>query len=752
MAVEHELSITALPQDALRLSAWQRLRQAVALPRVRRERLIELHVGRVVVLALTLQLAFVGALVAALWLGHRAAAQASASAAVAFVDGRLEEIEASLRRIQSSLPEVTAETWVCSPGLTDELLRASLDSLLVQRFLLISDDGLRGCGPQGAGALGDLPPIKGSALALVSMRSIATEMVLARRLPDGRLLTAKLDPRALALPAGGRWYASGDRGERITLQSSDQRALRLWGAAGPLAASAPVLALHEPSQRYNFSVSVELDRQVFVSRVLGFWPAALLGAALTTLLICWWVWRRAISRSRLVVRIERALHKRQFEPFVQPIVDMATGRCVGGEVLMRWAHPERGILAPGEFIDEAERTGLIVGMSSLVMGRAAHRLAPLAQAHPELYFSFNVTAGQLRRPSFAAELADIFNADTLPRAQVLLELTEREALDPQTQLTVRALHAAGWRIAIDDFGTGQSSLAALEQMPIDRLKIDRAFVSAVGEQTVRRPVLDAIISLASDLGIKLVAEGVETQAQWDYLAQRQVASVQGYLVAKPMALDAFGRWFEGRLAPQQSPTNVSNPGPAGRVAQGAAAVLQDERLAGIWRAMHSTGGVDIRDRLFHLRQYPQCFVGREAVDWLVHHTGVSRGEAIRLGRRLVALGCIKHVLNEHDFQDGEYFYSVVSDPEQGAPQPAAADLREALQGPNGPVQTDHRRGLIRHRRCLRGADLLDWLCARYAVSRSTALQWGAQLMKQGRLRHVFDDRPLSDGQALFRLT
>jgi EAL domain-containing protein (putative c-di-GMP-specific phosphodiesterase class I) len=447
----------------------------------------------------------------------------------------------------------------------------------------------------------------------------------------------------------------------------------------------PSLRADVRSGRHDYAVSTELDRQAFRTRLIGHWPLPAGAAALTTLWICALVWSRAMARSRLVRRIERALRKRQFEPFVQPIVDIANGRCVGGEVLMRWAHPERGILPPSEFIDEAERTGLIVAMSALVMERAAHRLAPLAQARPDLYFSFNVTAGQLRRPSFAAELADIFNAETLPRAQVLLELTEREALDPLTQRTVRALHAAGWRIAIDDFGTGQSSLAALEQMPIDRLKIDRAFVSAVGEQAARRPVLDAIIGLARDLGVRLVAEGVETQVQWDYLAQRQVDSAQGYLVARPMALDAFGRWFEGRLAPFGSPPDgSSNDRPAGNVAQGPAALLHDERLTGIWQAMLAAGGVDIRDRLFHLRPYRQCFIGREAVDWLVRHAHVSRAEAVRMGRRLVALGCLKHVLDEHDFRDGEYFYAAVSDTTHDTPQPVATNLRAALHGLNGP--------------------------------------------------------------------
>ena len=746
---------TLIQTDSLaeqRLSVWQRLRRMRVFPPAQRERLVELHRGRVVALAVALQMVALALLAAGVWVGKRTAAEASAHAAVAFVDERLDDLEATLEQVRRRLPEASGEHAACTEALTQELLRASLDSLLVQRLWLVAADGVQACGPQGAGSIGELPPVTGTRPALVSLRSIATELVLVQRLPDGRLLAAKLDPRALALPADGPWDTTGDRGESISLHSSDKRTLRLWDAPGEQGAPMPSLRVHVVSERHDHAVSVQLGGRVFMSRLLGYAPLAAGAAALITLLVCGWVWQQALARSRLSRRIERALRKRQFEPFVQPIVDMATGRCVGGEVLMRWAHPERGILAPGEFIDEAERTGLIVGMSTLVMQRAAHRLAPLAQAHPELYFSFNITAGQLRRPQFAAELADIFNADTLPRPQVLLELTEREALDPLTQRTVRALHAAGWRIAIDDFGTGQSSLAALERMPIDRLKIDRAFVSAVGEQTARRPVLDAIIGLARDLGVRLVAEGVETQVQWDYLAQRRVASAQGYLVSRPLALDAFGRWFEAQLAPFNAPAGPLNRTPGTGKVQGPEALLHDERLLGIWRAMVSAGGVDIRDRLFHLRLYRRCFVGREAVDWLVRHAQVSRAEALRLGRRLVALGCLQHVLDEHDFEDGEFFYAVTSGPANETLEPVAADLREALHGPHGPLQADHSRGLLQHRRCLRGSDLVGWLSARYEVPHATALRWGAQLMKQGRLRHVFDDRPVSDSRDLFRLT
>lgn len=201
MDTAYESLILPDPLVEQRMSVWQRLRRALTLPGAGRERLIELQRGRVVAMAVALQVVALGVLAAVLWLGQRTAAEVSAVAAVAFVDGRLDELDATLRQVQGRLPRATSERWACTEGLTQELLRTSLDSMLAQRIWLVAADGVQACGPQGAGSLGELPPIAGPALALVSLRSIAIELVLARRLSDGRLLAAKLDPRAMALPA-----------------------------------------------------------------------------------------------------------------------------------------------------------------------------------------------------------------------------------------------------------------------------------------------------------------------------------------------------------------------------------------------------------------------------------------------------------------------------------------------------------------------------------------------------------------------
>lgn len=442
---------------------------------------------------------------------------------------------------------------------------------------------------------------------------------------------------------------------------------------------------------------------------------------------------------------------------------------------MRWQHPHRGVVTPGEFIEEAERSGLINEMSDLVMGLAAYRLGDLARRHPQLYFSVNVTPGQLARGDFAQRLAEVFSADSLPAVNVLIELTERDIVDARASHALGGLSDAGWRIALDDFGTGQSSLALLERLRIDRIKIDQSFVRTIDGQTVRRPVLDTIIGLAAQLDVPLIAEGVETRAQWDYLNQRGVSCAQGYLVARPMPIDAFVRWLDNQHAESRPAAMASSAG-SSNLEDG----VTDQQAAELCRAMREpaptggsahdaagqvapgraslTGGVDVRDRRWRLRPYPQCFVGREAVDWIVQREGVSRAKAVRIGRRLVALGLMAHVAAEHDFEDAELFY--VFSHATGAQVQQQNDLqREVAQSLRALARGDavsglhlgtHVRGVAVHRECFTGTALAHWLGERWGLTTEQANVTGAQLMRQGVLRHVFDDRPFAVGRDLYR--
>lgn len=683
------------------------------------------------------------------WLTQSRAVTDAALATLNGVDQRMDAIE---REISFIDPPASARD--CTPEQVSKLLDASLSSPRVRRFR----QGLPGadfaCGPEGR-----LPPLNlvvrpGAVLVLESTGQIANRWVVTQLGSGGWVTQAELDSRVFDPLTSSAWAPAV--GQKVSLLSATGRRLAVLSghqAGTPAATAAPAesaVRSVQLSSRHSLAVEVEVGA-ASLWRQSGWRAATAAGIALLLGVgVAAGVWLRAVYRARLRHRIERALRRRQFEPHVQPIVDLASGRCVGGEVLMRWHHPQRGVLAPFEFIEEAERTGLIVAMSDLVMVRAAQRLAQLARLQPELYFSFNITPQQLRQNGFVQRLGEIFNAETLPRQQVLLELTEREFVDASTRRALEALHQAGWRIAIDDFGTGQSSLASLEQLHVDRIKIDRAFVRTIDEQTVKRPVLDAIITLACQLDVRLIAEGVETQAQWDYLRAHGVQYAQGYLFAKPMTIDAFARWLwhkseaaDRAAAPlagaQSLPLDPVDP---------LLANAQDQQL---WQRLRTSGGLDVRTRLHGLRSYADCFVGREAVDWLVRHQAVDRAHAVRLGQRLMALGLISHVLNEHDFKDSELFYRLAAAGENATSADGAAGLADALRGADGPRWREQTRGLLLHRGCASGREIVDWIAQQHAVDRVTAVQWAVQLMRQGVLRHVFDDQPLRDDRTLYRL-
>jgi EAL domain-containing protein (putative c-di-GMP-specific phosphodiesterase class I) len=668
-----------------------------------------------------------------------------ANAAMRFVDSRLDAIDTEMTTLAA---DATADTsWsACAPFLSKLLTRTSLASLPVQKYMIGRDGDDTFCRPDGRGAALFLPFEPRDRLSLTSTGEIATHLTVARRIDaHGGVIVGVLDSRALEPRPGEPQQWQDDPQARVSLLSADGRRLATLGLREPTPPFVPGLRAVIPSEHRDVLIAAEVERDTLIAMAWRRIPVVVM--------VCWLLlgagvsiaWRRTLLRSRLYHRIERGLHKREFVPFVQPIVELASGQCAGAEILMRWHHPHRGMLTPFEFIDEAERTGLIVGMSDLVMSRAAHQLAAIATEYPNLYFSFNLTPAQIALPQLPGRLAELFTAETIPRDRILLELTERELVDATTIARLNALRDEGWRIAIDDFGTGHSSLAALEQLKLDRLKIDRAFVSTIDEETVNRPVLDSIIDLSSRMQMAMIAEGVETRAQWEYLAARGVQYAQGYLVARPLPIDAFAEW----LAAQQvgTPSSVATLARA-EVKQ---VVAPDAVAQRLWNALRTPGGLDCRDRMFRMRTYSNCFVGRDAVDWIVTHHVVSRADAVRMLQRLTALGLISHVLDEHDFEDAELFYRLAAPTTASkVTGPAAGEVRAALRSASGlPLQT-HVRGILSHRECTTGADMVTWIEQRFTVTRATAVQWAIQLMREGALRHVFDDRPFRDDSTLYR--
>lgn len=705
---------------------------------------------RVAVAALCVALLAGGWSALTTWNALKAEASDGATQVLAFVDARLHDIDHEVSVLLAH-PSLDASTVTCDSALTAQLARASTASVVVQSFVLTSDDRMVACHPFGTSAALNLPFQPRARLSLTSTGEIRARVMATHRLGTSpHVLAAVLDPRAFEpRPFDMLPWASSPT-VRYALLSVDGRRLATLGehaAQGDIVASLRQVRM---SSTRDLMIAAEIERQTLETMLWRRVLLAVIWALVAIAIIVGVSWRVALLRSRAYHRIARGLRKREFMPFVQPIVDLATGRCVGAEVLIRWNHPHRGILPPSEFIEEAERTGLIINMSDLVMTQASHQLSAIADANPELYFSFNITPQQLAMPQLPARLDEIFRSDTLPRDQVLLELTERDFVETAAIRQLNTLQDNGWRVAIDDFGTGHSSLASLEQLQVDRLKIDRAFVRTIGEETASRPVLDAIIGMAGQLDVAMIAEGVETQTQWDYLASRGVQYAQGYLIARPMSIDAFAAWLASSnpSTATASTTAVAPTAPSVRVATTRS---QDAFARHVWNLMRTPGGLDVRDRMFRLRTYDACFVGREAVDWLVQHQRLSRSEAVRLGQHLVALGLISHVVSEHDFEDAELFYRLTSPTAVNqAARPVVADLLGAMHEADGVPLGDHVRGFIRHGDAITGTAVVDWFVSTYRVERSTAVLWASTLMRQGALRHVYDDRPFADDLTLYR--
>ncbi|MBT8225981.1 MAG: EAL domain-containing protein [Dactylosporangium sp.] len=261
-------------------------------------------------------------------------------------------------------------------------------------------------------------------------------------------------------------------------------------------------------------------------------------------------------RERLELRAEldQSLTDGDFVLHYQPIVELSSGEPVGVEALVRWIHPIRGTVSPGQFIDVAEESGLIIPLGSWVMREA---IASIARWREESvngrqpYVSVNVSASQFRAPGFVDQvMANLLEFD-LPPSYLLLEITESLLLrdDEQVWTDLLALRGAGVRVAIDDFGTGYSSLSYLRQVPIDIVKIDKSFVETVSTSKQQRALVDGIIGLTHTLGLEVVAEGIEQSTEREILCEIGCRLGQGFLFARPMSYGDAVAWMRAVEVP-----------------------------------------------------------------------------------------------------------------------------------------------------------------------------------------------------------
>jgi diguanylate cyclase (GGDEF)-like protein len=252
----------------------------------------------------------------------------------------------------------------------------------------------------------------------------------------------------------------------------------------------------------------------------------------------------AREQVELLRDLRQAVARNQFELYYQPKIDAPTGEVTGAEALLRWHHPQRGMVSPSVFVPIAERHGLIGTLGQWVIEEACRQARAWRDQGLRMRVAINLSVHQLRQPDLAERIAAALAAHQINPVQLTCEITESVAMEDAegTMRIFERLAAVGVNISIDDFGTGYSSLAYLRKLPAGELKIDRSFVLDLEASADARAVVDAVVKLAQALGLKVVAEGVETEAQNQILRSLGCNELQGYLFAKPMSAKALALW------------------------------------------------------------------------------------------------------------------------------------------------------------------------------------------------------------------
>jgi EAL domain-containing protein (putative c-di-GMP-specific phosphodiesterase class I) len=267
---------------------------------------------------------------------------------------------------------------------------------------------------------------------------------------------------------------------------------------------------------------------------------------------------RAVAVLQLENDLRRAIERGELRVQYQPIVALGSGRIVGFEALARWQHRLRGTVAPSEFIPLAEETGVIGSLGRWVMQEACTQMRRLQAKFPRekaLTLAVNISGRQVLQPDLVEQIDDTLRATGLDARSLRLEITESVLVENAAAATrcLTRLRQLGLQLCIDDFGTGYSSLSYLHRLPIDLLKIDSSFVRTMGSDEKNRRIVETILLLGRNLGVEVVAEGVETAAQATALHRLGCDFVQGFLFSHPLDIDAAAALVAGDASQFRTP-------------------------------------------------------------------------------------------------------------------------------------------------------------------------------------------------------
>lgn len=316
--------------------------------------------------------------------------------------------------------------------------------------------------------------------------------------------------------------------------------------AGQISDQPLPVTIQVESKDYPYRLQVSLFHDDYVNYLLSHKRSTIFIIILFALSMSWLIFVATGQTPSMEDKLRQALANNEFVPYVQPYVDK-TNKFVGFEVLVRWLSPKEGLIRPDLFIPLAEDSGLIIPMTKSLMHQVSNELVAFSQSlPPDFSVAFNISAKHCVNSELLENSLEFLSSFPEKKVQLCLELTERELVrdTDEARALFHSLSEHDVSLAIDDFGTGHSSLSYLRQFRFDILKIDQSFVQMIGNDSVSAHIVENLLDLASRLGMKTIAEGVETAEQAEYLRSHNIDCLQGYYFAKPMPLKDFIQQLE----------------------------------------------------------------------------------------------------------------------------------------------------------------------------------------------------------------
>jgi sensor c-di-GMP phosphodiesterase-like protein len=459
---------------------------------------------------------------------------------IAIAETRIQRVVATLDKLAASGVDS------CSDEHIDALRHATFATNPIKALMVVDPDGRTLCSDLGlplqsrllvsqplTGAdqpfFFEVMQVSGRADRLVRIRRQAIGSIGIAALVPSELFMAIVSARGAVLPALARTTLQDG-----TLVGEGQIPHKPSDMAGPL------FTATQSSSRYGLSATISLPKSAIGDGTLR--TFALATTCLAALLIAVFALllpRR--QRNNPVADLEEALKAGEFIPYYQPIVDITSGRLRGAEVLIRWRKPDGSLIAPANFIPLAESSGLITAMTHHVMNMARDELQAAYASRPQLRLAFNLAASEFADSRVVQDLQSIFERSPIQYSQIILELTERQ---PVADLAVArgviaAMQQLGVKVAVDDVGSGHAGLSYMLKLGADVIKIDKAFIDAVGSESNSMRVIETLVDLANNMRMEIIAEGVESFDQVVALRKYGVRLAQGYVFAPPLPGSSF---------------------------------------------------------------------------------------------------------------------------------------------------------------------------------------------------------------------